>query len=84
SASDGAMQFLSDIIGAPVDRPKIRETTALGAAWLAGMHVGLYPDQATFAARWACETEFTPKMQEATRQDKYASWKKAVHATMSF
>jgi len=84
SASDWAMQFLSDIIGAPVDRPKIRETTALGAAWLAGMHVGLYPDQATFAARWACETEFTPKMEEATRQDKYASWKKAVHATMSF
>jgi len=84
SASDWAMQFLSDIIGAPVDRPKIRETTALGAAWLAGMHVGLYPDQATFAAQWACETEFTPKMEEATRQDKYASWKKAVHATMSF
>ena len=84
SASDWAMQFLSDIIGAPVDRPKIRETTALGAAWLAGMHVGLYPDQASFAARWACETEFTPKMEEATRQDKYASWKKAVHATMSF
>jgi len=84
SASDWAMQFLSDIIGAPVDRPKIRETTALGAAWLAGMHVGIYPDQATFAAQWACETEFTPKMDEATRQDKYASWKKAVHATMSF
>ncbi|MFT6076002.1 MAG: glycerol kinase [Yoonia sp.] len=84
SASDWAMQFLADIIGAPVDRPKIRETTALGAAWLAGMHVGIYPDQATFAAQWACETEFTPKMDEATRQDKYASWKKAVHATMSF
>jgi glycerol kinase len=84
SASDWAMQFLSDIIGAPVDRPNIRETTALGAAWLAGMHVGIYPDQATFAAQWACETEFTPRMDEATRQDKYASWKKAVHATMSF
>jgi glycerol kinase len=84
SASDWAMQFLADIIGAPVDRPKIRETTALGAAWLAGMHVGIYPDQATFAAQWACETEFSPKMDEATRQDKYATWKKAVHATMSF
>jgi glycerol kinase len=84
SASDWAMQFLADIIGAPVDRPKIRESTALGAAWLAGMHVGIYPDQATFAAQWACETEFSPKMDEATRQDKYATWKKAVHATMSF
>ncbi len=84
SASDWTMQFLSDIIGAPVDRPKIRETTALGAAWLAGMHVGLYPDQATFAAQWVCETEFTPKMEEAARQDKYGTWKKAVRATMSF
>ena len=84
SASDWAMQFLSDIIGAPVDRPKIRETTALGAAWLAGMHVGLYPDQATFAAQWVCETEFVPEMEEAMRQDKYVSWKKAVNATLSF
>jgi glycerol kinase len=84
SASDWAMQFLSDIIAAPVDRPKIRETTALGVAWLAGMHVGIYPDQATFAAQWACETEFVPKMDEAQRVDKYARWKKAVHATMSF
>ena len=84
SASDWAMQFLSDIIGAPVDRPKIRETTVLGAAWLAGMHVGLYPDQATFAAQWVCDTEFVPKMDEETRQTKYASWKKAVQATLSF
>ena len=84
SASDWAMQFLSDIIGAPVDRPKIRETTALGAAWLAGMHVGLYPDQATFAAQWVCETEFVPEMDDAMRQDKYVSWKKAVNATLSF
>jgi len=84
SASDWAMQFLSDIIAAPVDRPKIRETTALGVAWLAGMHVGIYPDQATFAAQWACDTEFLPMMDEATRNEKYASWKKAVHATMSF
>jgi glycerol kinase len=84
SASDWAMQFLSDIIAAPVDRPKIRETTALGVAWLAGMYVGIYPDQETFAAQWSCETEFLPQMDEATRQDKYACWKKAVHATMSF
>lgn len=84
SASDWTMQFLSDIIGAPVDRPKIRETTALGVAWLAGMHVGIYPDQATFASGWACETEFEPKMDEAQRQDKYAAWKRAVEATQRF
>ncbi len=84
SESNWAMQFLADIIGAPVDRPEIRETTALGAAWLAGMHAGIYPDQAAFAAQWACETEFAPNMADAARQDKYASWKKAVQATMNF
>ncbi|MGU9962118.1 MAG: glycerol kinase GlpK [Candidatus Puniceispirillales bacterium WSBS_2018_MAG_OTU23] len=84
SASDWTMQFLSDIIAAPVDRPKIRETTALGVAWLAGMHVDIYPDQATFAAQWACETEFVPRMDADERQEKYAAWKKAVQATMTF
>jgi len=83
SASDWTMQFLSDIIGATVDRPEIHETTALGVAWLAGMHVGVYPDQATFAAQWARETEFLPAMDESTREARYASWKKAVKATMS-
>lgn len=84
SASDWTMQFLSDIIGAPVDRPKIHETTALGVAWLAGMHVGIYPDQTTFAAQWACETQFEPAMDEAEREIKYAAWKKAIEATMRF
>lgn len=84
AASNWAMQFLSDIIGATVDRPKIHETTALGVAWLAGMHVGLYPDQASFAAQWARETEFLPTMDETLREDKYAIWKKAVQATMAF
>lgn len=82
--SDWAMQFLADIIGAPVDRPEILETTALGAAWLAGMHVGLFPDQATFAAQWACQTEFTPQMSDSKRQEKYTAWQKAVSATMQF
>lgn len=84
TASDWTMQFLSDIIGAPVDRPKVHETTAVGVAWLAGMHVGVYPDQATFAALWACDTKFEPHMDEAQRQDKYAAWKRAVEATLSF
>ncbi|MDO6615810.1 glycerol kinase GlpK [Pacificibacter sp. 1_MG-2023] len=84
TASDWTMQFLSDIIGAPVDRPKVHETTAVGVAWLAGMHVGIYPDQDTFAALWACDTKFEPQMDESQRQDKYTAWKRAVAATLSF
>ena len=83
SASNWAMQFLSDIIGAPVDRPKVRETTALGAAWLAGMYAGIYPDQAGFAANWSLERTFAPTMDAAIRDEKYTKWKRAVQATLS-
>ena len=83
SSSDWAMQFLSDIIGAPVDRPAMLETTALGVAWLAGMHKGVYPDQEEFAAQWSQEIQFTPNMSEDQRQSKYLVWKKAVHAALS-
>lgn len=84
TASDWAMQFLSDIIGAPVDRPTILETTALGAAWLAGSRVGLYPEQKEFAARWKLERTFSPKMSEDERSRKYGAWKRAVEATLAF
>ncbi|AEI93553.1 glycerol kinase GlpK [Roseobacter litoralis] len=84
SASDWAMQFLSDIIDAPVDRPKVLETTALGAAWLAGQRAGLYPDQAGFAANWALEKTFEPQMNAEDRDQKYAAWKRAVDATLRF
>ncbi len=83
SSSNWTMQFLSDIIGAPVDRPKVNETTALGAAWLAGMKAGIYPDQQGFADTWALDRRFQPEMDEADRAQKYARWKKAVQATMS-
>ena len=83
TASDWTMQFLSDIIGAQVDRPEVLETTALGAAWLAGMRAGLYPDQAGFADSWALERRFEPAMDDATRDAKYAKWGKAVQATLS-
>ncbi len=82
SASDWAMQFLSDIIGAKVDRPEVTETTALGAAWLAGMHAGVYPDQAGFAKGWRLDRTFEPQMADEERQKKYARWKRAVQATM--
>jgi glycerol kinase len=83
SASDWAMQFLADILDAPVDRPKVLETTALGAAWLAGMKAGIYPDQEGFAREWALDRRFEPRMEAETRKVKYDSWKRAVAATMS-
>ena len=83
SASDWAMQFLSDILGAPVDRPEVLETTALGAAWLAGMRAGIYPDMEGFAKSWALQSRFTPAMVSETRDQKYAGWQRAVQATLS-
>ncbi len=84
SASDWAMQFLADILGAPVDRPEILETTAMGAAWLAGQRAGLYPDQAGFAETWALERRFDPAMAAEERDTKYAAWKRAVTAAQAF
>jgi len=83
SASDWTMQFLSDILGAQVDRPDVLETTALGAAWLAGMKAGVYPDQAEFAANWALERRFEPGMTSDVRGAKYAAWKDAVSRVLS-
>ena len=82
TASDWAMQFLSDIIGAPVDRPKVRETTALGAAWLAGMRAGVCPGQAEFAETWALDRRFLPGMDADTRAARYGRWQRAVAATI--
>jgi glycerol kinase len=84
SANDWAMQFLSDILGAPVDRPKGLETTALGAAWLAGQQAGVWPGQEEFTRIWALDRTFTPGMDETTREARYAAWKRAVAATMTF
>lgn len=83
TASNWAMQFLADIIGAPVDRPTVLETTALGVAWLAGNRAGLYPSRDEFAKTWALDRQFNPEMDEATRTNRYAQWKKAVNATIS-
>ncbi|WP_116085695.1 glycerol kinase GlpK [Tropicimonas sp. IMCC34011] len=83
SASDWAMQFLSDIIGASVDRPEVLETTALGAAWVAGSQAGLYPSFDGFTKSWKLQTRFEPKMSEGDREERYRHWKDAVKATMS-
>ncbi|WP_372571903.1 glycerol kinase GlpK [Ruegeria jejuensis] len=82
SASDPAMQFLSDIINAEVDRPQVLETTALGAAWLAGSRAGVLPGQAEFASNWSIERRFSPSMDDGVREARYARWKRAVTATM--
>jgi len=83
SANDFAMQFMTDIIGAPVERPKMLETTALGVAWLAGMRAGIYPDKDGFSATWARQKRFDPQMDAATRTAKYAAWTQAVQRTLT-
>jgi glycerol kinase len=82
TASDWTMQFLSDILGAPVDRPKVLETTALGAAWLAGSRAGIYPDQQGFADSWACDRRFEPQMDAPRRDRLYSGWQDAVSRTL--
>ena len=77
------MQSLADILGAPVDRPKVLETTALGAAWLAGMRAGLYPGRADFARTWSLDRRFEPAMDATLRDAKYAGWRDAVQRTLS-
>ena len=82
-ASDWTMQRLADILGVPVDRPESLETTALGAAWLAASHAGLWPDQHGFAERWARNRRFTPKIDNTERQARLDGWRDAVRRTLS-
>jgi glycerol kinase len=82
-ASNWTMQFLSDILGAPVDRPQVTETTALGAAYLAGLQAGICPAPAEFAKGWALERRFEPAMDRATRDARYARWGRAVAAVLA-
>lgn len=82
AANDYAMQFLSDIIGAPVDRPQVLETTALGAAWLAGQRAGVWPGMDEFAKGWAIERQFTAAMDASERSARYDRWGRAVNAVL--
>lgn len=78
------MQFQSDILGAPVERPVISETTALGAAYLAGLAVGFWSSREEICEQWASERIFEPGMAEEQRERLYAGWQKAVEAAMVF
>jgi glycerol kinase len=82
-ASDWTMQRLADILQAPVDRPVIAETTALGAAWLAGSRAGVWPDQQGFADSWRLDKNFAPEMAIELRNKKVAGWDKAVRRVLS-
>jgi len=82
-ASDWTMQRLADLLDAPVDRPVIRETTALGAAYLAGLHAGVYPEPAQFADHWRLERRFTPEMDEEIRRRKLAGWAQAIKGVLA-
>jgi glycerol kinase len=82
-ASDYTMQCLADMLAAPVDRPKVLETTAVGAAYLAGLKAGVYPGLADFAKGWALERRFSPTLDSASREAKYAGWKDAVARTLT-
>ncbi|HET7850317.1 MAG TPA: glycerol kinase GlpK [Pseudolabrys sp.] len=83
AASDAAMQFIADILGGPVDRPRIMETTALGAAYLAGHAAGIYPGLDGFAKSWRLERRFAPEMDTATRELKLSGWRDAVRRTLT-
>jgi glycerol kinase len=83
AASDWTMQRLADLIGATVDRPHIRETTALGAAYLAGLRAGFFPEPDRFENLWRLERRFTPQMDAATRERKLSGWSSAVRRLLT-
>lgn len=77
-ANNFLMQFQADILDVPVDRPRITETTALGAAYLAGLAVGFWSGKEEIAENWKVECQFRPQMEASVREDMYSGWKKAV------
>ena len=81
--SDWTMQRLADLLASTVDRPRIKETTALGAAYLAGLHAGFYPEPDRFLDHWQLERRFSPQMNATTRQRKLAGWGSAVRRLLA-
>jgi len=84
TASEPLMRFQSDILGIEVQRPKVRETTALGAAYAAGLAVGFWKDRAEIASHWSAEATWSPSMPESERSQRYGLWKKAVEKSMGW
>lgn len=82
-ANDWTMQFLADILGLPVERPKVLETTALGAAYLAGLQAGYFQSTEEIAERWRLDARFQPAMSPGERQKHLDGWKDALEKTLS-
>jgi len=82
AASDWTMQYLSNIIQAPVDRPKFIETTALGVAWLAGMKAGIYPSKSGFSKQLETDRRFTPNIPAEDAEFLYKGWRQAVSSLL--
>ncbi|MBD8028630.1 glycerol kinase GlpK [Ureibacillus sp. Re31] len=78
------MEFQSDILNVPVEVPKVNETTALGAAYLAGLAVGFWESQDEIASQWAIDQSYEPKMEEAKRKELVDGWEKAVASTRTY
>ena len=83
ASSDWTMQYLADQLNAPVDRPEVTETTAKGAAYLAGLAIGLYPKPDEFKNTWQLEKRFIPSLDDKSRQRDYNQWLDAVQRTLS-
>ncbi|AFK85520.1 MULTISPECIES: glycerol kinase GlpK [Thermoanaerobacterium] len=84
SANNFLMQFQADILGVPVDRPTVIETTALGASYLAGIATGFWSGREEVAKNWGVDRHFEPNMDDETREKLYAGWKKAVERSMNW
>ena len=78
------MQFQADILGTTVDRPQVSETTALGAAYLAGLAVGYWKDESEVSQNWVLDQQFTPAMPEEQRAKRYGRWQKAVERALDW
>jgi glycerol kinase len=82
-ANDWLVQFLADMLSVDVVRPTITETTALGAAYLAGLQAGIFKDLDDISAKWHQQAKFTPNMEDAQRTYLYDGWQKAVKSALS-
>jgi glycerol kinase len=78
------MQFQADVLGVPVSKPVVAETTALGAAYAAGLAVGFWAGEDDIRRNWAKDKQWEPAMAEATRAEQYANWKRAVTKTFDW
>jgi glycerol kinase len=83
AASDWTMQFIADIVPATVERPSLVETTSWGAAYVAGLARGIYPEPAALTEEWQPERRFVPQMTDLEREERYSGWRRAVAGVLA-